>query len=108
MAVGLLPVMATVCHSDLCYGIPRRRSLGRGYCHTNKNDIGEIMLFVSYWTMFKSHHTEPFISNMEVPFDEVKGQDDVRLIEKYIKDKLNAGTEMISCVSIINWKRFNT
>ena len=66
------------------------------------------MIFVSYWAMFKSHHCDAFMGNMEVPFQEVRGQGDVELMEKYIKDKLNGDTELVSCITIINWKRFNT
>jgi hypothetical protein len=50
------------------------------------------------------------MGNTEVPFDEIRGHDDVVLMEKYIKNKINRDAlyAYVENITIINWKRFNT
>jgi hypothetical protein len=69
------------------------------------------MLFASFWSIFKDDRTrDGFMGNMEVPFDEVSGYHDVETIERYIKTKINRNKKdpLVSCVTLVTWKRFNT
>ena len=71
------------------------------------------MMFVSFWATFKNDGLQSnFMGNIELPFGEISGIEDVAVAEKFIKNKLNeecvGRVAGIAVVTIINWKRFNT
>lgn len=65
-------------------------------------------LFVSFSAENINENCKPIISNMEVPYEDFTGIDDIRDCEEYIQTKLKLeGYDLIKIV-ILNWKRFNT
>ena len=65
-------------------------------------------IFVSFSAENVNENFKPIISNMEVPYGDFTGIDDIRDCEDYIGTKLKLeGFDLIKIV-ILNWKRFNT
>ncbi|KFZ27710.1 MAG: hypothetical protein KQ78_00020 [Candidatus Izimaplasma bacterium HR2] len=65
-------------------------------------------LFVSFSAENINENCKPITNNMEVPYEDFTGIDDIRDCEDYIGTKLKReGFDLIRIV-IINWKRFNT